>query len=468
VADESVRHGDGIATGKFRRSVPLVRLASRTTGEAVIDKLLRRHPEPEIYAKRAERYVEVLGHSKGALMKAGQMFSVVPLLTSSTTPENRAAFQAAMSRLQADAPPMAPELAAEVIRTELGQAPEQAYAEFSSTPIAAASIGQVHIARLHDGRRVAVKVQYPGVAEAIRSDLRNSELLAVYFQFLRSVVPGISRIDNRAVAAEVSARIAEELDYRLEATNQSFFADAYREHPFIRIPEVIPQCSTSRVLTQELAEGLRWEDALKADQSLRSTWGEVIYRFAHQSHQRLRTINTDPHPGNYVFHLDGTVTFLDFGCVKRFSGKTVNQNRDLYRASLRRDAEGVRRIFAEVGGIDPIKGPPAEAMLAYHRVRDEMHTTPQPFTWSPDMMARIMEHEYSLSSASKKVVRSLDMPRELVFFFRFDLGVLSVLSQLRATLEMKTIMEEIFNEGPPGSLLGRTEAEFWTNKMTQT
>jgi len=252
---------------------------------------------------------------------------------------------------------MAPELAAEVIQTDLGQTPDQVFAEFSPTPIAAASIGQVHVARLPDGRPVAVKVQYPGVAEAIRSDLRNSELLAVFFQFLRSVVPGASRIDYRAVAAEISARITEELDYRLEAANQSFFADAYRDHPFIRIPKVIAELSTSRVLTQELAEGLRWNDAVEADQSLRNTWGEVIYRFAHRSKQELGIFDTDPHPGNYIFHPDGTVSFLDFGCVKRFTAKQVTQNRDLYRASLHQDAQAFWQGFVDVGGIDPLKGP---------------------------------------------------------------------------------------------------------------
>jgi predicted unusual protein kinase regulating ubiquinone biosynthesis (AarF/ABC1/UbiB family) len=455
--------GDGIAMGRVRRTVPLLRLAARTTGESVIDSLRRRKPDPEAYATRADRYVEVLGHSKGALMKVGQMLSVIPS-GSSVPPQNRAAFQAAMGRLQADAPPMATELAAEVIRSELGQGPERAFAEFSPMPFAAASIGQVHAARLHNGRAVAVKVQYPGVAQAIRSDLRNGELVAVFLQLVRSVVPGISRIDNKAVAAEISERITEEVDYRLEASNQSFFADSYRGHPFIHIPEVIPEVSTARVLTQELVEGLTWSDALSSDQSLRNSWGEVIYRFAHESEQRLGTFNTDPHPGNYIFHLDGSVTFLDFGCVKRFDAEMVTRNRGLYQASLHQDAEAFWRGFVDVGAIDPVKGPSPNEMADFYRVRDEMHLSPQPFTWVPEMMSRIMEHEYSVNGPSKKVIRALDMPRELVFFFRFDLGVLSVMSELRSTVAMRDIMTEIFDGGPPGSPLGEAESEFWSLK----
>src|ERR1700733_11624834 len=156
MADEPKRGRDGIPSGRFTRAVPVARLAARSTGEAVIDALRRGDPAPEVYARRAERYVEVLGHSKGALMKAGQMLSIVPVL--STDPKNRTAFHAAMAHLQADAPPMDPELAADVIRSELGRSPDKAFAEFAPLPIAAASIGQVHVARLHDGRPVAVKV----------------------------------------------------------------------------------------------------------------------------------------------------------------------------------------------------------------------------------------------------------------------------------------------------------------------
>ena len=214
---------------------------------------------------------------------------------------------------------MAPELASEVIEAELGAPPETLFAEFARRPLAAASIGQVHSARLHDGRKVAVKVQYPGAGAAIAADLKNTELIAVFIQLLRSFVPGLTRSDPRAFAAEITARISEELDYRVEASNQLLFAAAYRGHPFFHVPEVVEDLSTRRVLTQELSEGMSWPEALLCDQALRDQWSESIFRFVFGSIRRLKAFNADPHPGNYHFHEDGSVTFLDFGCVKHLS-----------------------------------------------------------------------------------------------------------------------------------------------------
>lgn len=460
MADEPAHDIDGISTGRVRRAVPMARLAVRSTGEAVIDSLKRRPPDPETYARRAERYVEVLGHSKGALMKAGQMLSVIPVGNSVPT-ENRAAFQAAMSRLQADAPPMAPELAAEVISSELGASPNQVFAEFSPMPIAAASIGQVHVGRLHDGRSVAVKVQYPGVADAIRSDLRNTELLGVFIQLLLSIVPRLSRSDPKGIAAEISERIAEEVDYTLEASNQRFFADAYRGHPFIHVPDVITELSTARVLTQELAEGLGWSDALVADQELRNSWGEVICRFAHQSMQRLGTFNTDPHPGNCIFHTDGTVSFLDFGSVKRFSPERVRRLKTSFAAAMRQDDRAFWQSAVDGGGLDPSTGPSPEELAYYYEVRNELHHGPQPVKWSPEIMARLMEHEYGLKGRSGKVARSASLPPDLVFFNRVDLGVMAILAELRSIGEGRAIMAEIYEDAGPGTPLGVADTEFW-------
>ena len=454
---------DRIPRGRIRRSAPVIRLAARSTGEAVIDALRRRDPPPEVHAQRAERYVEVLGRSKGALMKAGQMLSIVPIF-SSADPINQGAFRAAMSRLQADAPPMAPELTAQVIRTELGDGPDALFCEFSYVPIAAASIGQVHVARLHDGRPVAVKVQYPGVAAAIRSDLRNNELIAVLIQLLQSVVPAISRSDPKAVAAEISQRITEELDYTLEASNQSMFADAYRNHPFIHIPDVIPDLSTRRILTQELAEGLRWADALDAEQSLRNSWGEVIWRFAHGSLRRIGAFNADPHPGNYVFHLDGSVSFLDFGCVKRMSPALVHQVEHIFRAVVEEDAQAFWNALVEGGHIDATRGPTPEQLLEHYRVRYEMIRGPQPFTMTPDVMARMIESEYSLTGAAGTYLRSVKTAQEWIFFNRIEMGIYGVQAELRSSADCRAIVMEMTLDGPPGSPLGEMDASYWMGR----
>jgi predicted unusual protein kinase regulating ubiquinone biosynthesis (AarF/ABC1/UbiB family) len=463
MAGNSKQGGDGITTGRLARSVPVARLAARATGDLVIDALRRGDPTPEVSARRAERYVEVLGHSKGALMKAGQMLSVIPIGT--TIPmENRAAFQAAMAHLQADAPPMAPELAAEVIQAELGSPPELLFAEFSPMPIAAASIGQVHRARLHDGREVAVKVQYPGVADAIRSDLRNTELIAVFLQLIRSITFGIFRTNPKEVAAEISERISEEVDYRLEASNQTFFADAFRGHPFIRVPDVIPQLSTGQVLTQEFVDGLCWDDALSARQDLRNDWGDALFRFASRSMLHLNILNSDPNPGNYVFHLDGTVSFLDFGCVKRFSAWRIAQLRKSYQAVMRQDARALREAAVEGGGLDPKKGPTGEEMLEYYDARMELYLGTQPAHQTPEHMAKIMEHEYAMTGASGKVLRGASLPPDLVFFNRVDLGLFGLAAELRCISDVAALLNELYFDAVPSSPRGLADAMFWSAK----
>jgi predicted unusual protein kinase regulating ubiquinone biosynthesis (AarF/ABC1/UbiB family) len=457
------RGRDGIPTGRLRRTAPLAGLAARTAGESVISSLRRhRDPEPEEYARRAERYAEVLGRSKGALMKAGQMLSYVPF-GSAVPAENRALYQTAMSRLQANAPPMAPELTAAVIEGELGAPPATLFAEFTPRPLAAASIGQVHAARLPDGRKVAVKVQYPGVGAAIEADLKNTELIAVFIQLLRSFVPGLTRSDPRAFAAEISAVMNEELDYRVEASNQMLFADAYRGHPRFHVPEVIGELSTRRVLTQELSEGMSWPEALTRDQSLRDQWGESIYRFVFGSIRRLQAFNADPHPGNYHFHEDGSVTFLDFGCVKRFSDAQAACLVEIFKSVVRQDAGALWRVYAELGvSFEGKDQPTPEEFLAWYSLSLKMFREPQPFTVTPEHVARLIEHEFSPTGPSRNIVRSINTPGYFTYLTRIDMGVMAVLAELRTTADWLAIENEMDFGAPAATPIGEADAAFWT------
>ena len=450
---------DGIAQGRLRRAAPLAGLAARTTGEAVVTALRRRTRQPEDYTRRAERYVELLGRSKGALMKAGQILSFVPV--GSMPSENRAAFQAAMSRLQANAPPMATELAAAVVAEELGRAPEAVFAEFSPRPVAAASIGQVHDARLHDGRRVAVKVQYPGVAEAIRADLANTELLAVLFRMLSSLAPGLTQTDPREVAAEISERIGEEVDYRIEAKNQTLFADAYRGHPFIRVPEVVAELSTGRVLTQEWADGLGFAEAVAADPDLRDRWGESIYRFVFGSLRRLCAFNADPHPGNYKFGLDGSVSFLDFGCVKHFTRAQVTSMQKAVRAVVNDDPDGVLAGFVEMGVFGPDRPPDPADVMALWRPAMEPLLGPQPFAMSQDRVAAVLADGMSFAGPAGRARRAVSAPRDFIFLTRIDFGLMSVLAELGAAGYWRAIQQEHDEGADPVTDMGRADNAFW-------
>src|SRR3954470_10558059 len=207
--------------------------------------------EQQFAIRTAEDVARQLGDMKGAIMKAGQMVS---FMADGLPPEA----QAALATLQADVPPMAPSLAEGVIRAELGADPEKLFLDWDPVPVAAASIGQVHKAVMPDGRLVAVKVQYPGVDRAIRSDLDNAEFLYGLFASF-----ALKNMDVKPMVDELRARMGDELDYRLEAVCQKEFADRYRGHPFIHVPDVIPERSSRRVITSDWVEGISWKDFLE-------------------------------------------------------------------------------------------------------------------------------------------------------------------------------------------------------------
>ncbi|WP_345460382.1 AarF/ABC1/UbiB kinase family protein [Actinoallomurus oryzae] len=449
--------------GRVRRAAPLVGLAGRTAGEAVVASLRRRMgagQDEDFHVRAAERYARTLGRSKGVLMKAGQILSFAAV-GPAVPAEYRTIYQTTLARLQDGAPPMPADLAASVVEEELGAAPARVFAEFDSEPLAAASIGQVHGARLHDGRRVAVKIQYPGVEEAIRDDLRNTELLATFFSLVRSLAPDLARADVRALAREVADRIGEEIDYRAEARNQAHFADAYRGHPFIHVPEVIPELSTRRVFTMERADGLRWPQALTADAGLRDRWGEAIFRFALGGLRRQRMFNADPHPGNYLFHEDGGVTFLDFGCVKRFEPRHVATMLAIVRAAVDGDAEALFRAASGAGLVDPADAPDPADLLAWFREQFEPLLAPQPFTYTPEYAEALIRSEYSPLGRYSQVTRKLSLQPEYLMITRIDLGVTAVLAGLRATGAWAAIRDEWDCDAPPGTPLGELDAAFW-------
>ncbi len=466
-ADDEPSHRDGIGRERLRRAAPLAALSARAAGEAVVTGLRRKlagTDSTEFHARTAERYAELLGRSRGALMKIGQMMSFAagnPAVPAEFQP----IYQTAMARLREDAPPMQRELARAVLEHELGQRTERAFAQFDWAPLAAASIGQVHAARLHDGREVAVKVQYPEAASAIGADLKNSELLSTFVALVSCLCPTKPSLDIRGVAREWSARIGEELDYELEAANQAEFADIYRGHPFIRIPEVIDELSTARVLTQELVRGKPWSDAVTAEQALRDRWGEAIYRFCY-SHHRFRLFHADPHPANYLFHDDGSVSFLDFGCVKRFPREQAEAIEAITRACFRNDALGTWRACVEGGfwsALDPVT---PDEVFAYWRVPFESWWAEQPFTIEPACVASWMQRRYSPTGPSANAFRYITASPDYAFMSRIDLGQASLLGELHATNYWGSIAAEIFEGAAPFTEMGKLEHAFFAERKT--
>jgi len=458
---------DGIPQGRVRRVTPVLGVAARTSGEAVVAAVRRRVTGAEDTGRQqraAEQYAEVLGRSKGALMKVGQLLSFVAM-EGAVAPELGGAFQTALGRLRADAPPMPAEVARRVIEQELGPAVER-FASLDPEPLAAASIGQVHAARLDDGRQVVVKVQYPGVAAAIRADLANTELLLTFLRLTMAFSPARIRVDLRAVAGELATKIGEELDYGREAVNQRHFAELYAGHPFIRIPAVVDELSTGRVLTQEHAVGRAWEDAVAAPQELRDRWGETVSRFTYGSLNHFRMLNADPHPGNFVFHDDGTVSFLDFGCVERLDPRTGEHMTSLMQACLRGDRHRLTEVALDAGLWDADDAITPEAAQAYWSSGLERFRGPQPFTVTPERVAAWNAARWSATGEHAGVYRRLRAPRGWTFTGRTDAALCSVLGGLRATADWAAQAAEFYEREPPVSELGKLQARWLAGHPT--
>jgi predicted unusual protein kinase regulating ubiquinone biosynthesis (AarF/ABC1/UbiB family) len=400
----------------------------------------------ERLAASAERAARTMGEMKGAVMKIGQLLSFVD---SEFIPP---AYRDALATLQADAPPMAQDLVDDVITRELGAPPASIFSFFSPNPIAAASIGQVHMARLpspaggDEELELVVKVQYPGVAEAIASDLSNAALLSMLGSFAKVLLkPIVADVDISAIVDEVRERVTEELDYRIELANQQEFIEIYRDHPSIHIPEVVPELSTERVLTMEYVDAMRWPAALEQPKELRDQWGLNIARFAFHSLYEHHLFNADPHPGNYLFHEDGSVTFLDFGCVKHFTRERIQGMRDIAAAVYAGDDDRALDGFVAIGMLRNRDGLAEDTMLGYiHRAYEPLRS-PQPYTYTREWAAAQMGDllDLKLSADERNIVRHVDLPPDQVFVLRISAGLNSVLAGLEATLNWDDLGAEL-------------------------
>jgi predicted unusual protein kinase regulating ubiquinone biosynthesis (AarF/ABC1/UbiB family) len=405
--------------------------------------------EERFAIRSAQDVAQVLGGMKGAIMKAGQMISFI---AEGLPPEA----QAALATLQADVPPMAPSLAEGVVREELGADPEKLFLDWDPVPRAAASIGQVHRAVMPDGRIVAVKVQYPGVDKAIRSDLDNAELLYGLFASF-----ALKNMDVKALVDELRARMGDELDYRLEARCQAEFADRYRGHPFIHVPDIVPERCARRVITSEWVDGLSWADfvATATDEQKRVA-AEVLFRFAEGSIWHHGVFNGDPHPGNYRFHPGkGRVTFLDFGLVKRWGPGELETLSPILDAILDQDPASLVRSLVRAGflpvnhGIDP-------ARVYEYCSGPYIPFQQESFTYDREFVGRTLQRMLDLQGEFGDVIRLLNMPPSYVILDRVIWGMSALFGRMQATGRWGTLLDEYLHDGPPSTELGLAEDEW--------
>jgi predicted unusual protein kinase regulating ubiquinone biosynthesis (AarF/ABC1/UbiB family) len=454
------RRGGKLQLSRLGRTGALARLLLRIGGRylARSPRLIfasadrRGELRHEIALRTADDVTEELGSMKGALMKLGQMASYID----EDMPQT---FRTAMARLQHNAPPMSPELARSVIVDELGDAPERIFTRWDPLPIAAASIGQVHRAITNQGKAVAVKVQYPGIARTITSDVRNVALLR---RVAGAAFPGL---DARSLIDELGERLSEEVDYVLEAENQELFARYYEGHPVIHVPHVVGELSTARVLTSELVVGARFDDVLRWNQNERNMVAETINRFVIRSLYRLHAFNGDPHPGNYVFHGRGRVSFLDFGLTKHFTDEDLAPLMDAVRfLAIENDGEGFRASLERAGFLRPGAPVPTEAIVDRFGLFYATVLRDAPMTITPAYASAIVRRFFDTRGP---LAPYSDVPRQYAVLQRINLGLYAVLGSLNATANWRRIAEELwpFVNGPASTPIGEAEARWERERL---
>jgi predicted unusual protein kinase regulating ubiquinone biosynthesis (AarF/ABC1/UbiB family) len=438
----------GLAAGQAIRQAG-TRAANVTRSKGGRDAALERRN-----IEAAEQIVAALGTMKGAAMKVGQVMSFLDV---GLVPEEyRDEFQRRLAALRNAAPTVSFKDMRKVIEQQLDERLSDVFDEFEEEPIAAASIGQVYRGRLTDGRAVAVKVQYPGVAAAVRADMQN---LGLILRLVKRIAPGM---DPQAIGQEIRNRVAEELDYELEAQNQRTLARIFRGHPFIMIPDVITSLSREQVMVSEFVEGTGFEDLKAYPQEDRDRIGEILFRFYFGCLYRHHQFSGDPHPGNSMLLDDGRMAFIDFGLFKRMPPGTVELEIQVARAVIEGDTETIMRLGADVGFFpEPEKFNP-DRVLAHFRAATSWYTCDREIQLTPEYATQVLIDMSDPRSEYFGQLRHESAPPDHIFGRRMEVLTLAVIAQLHARGNFHQIAREWFYGDSPATELGREEADFYT------
>ncbi|MGH4016859.1 MAG: ABC1 kinase family protein [Pseudonocardiaceae bacterium] len=384
----------------------------------------------EFSARNAEQLFAVLGSLKGGAMKFGQALSV---FEAAIPDEMAAPYREALTKLQSAAPPMSPHAVRRVLDEQLGTGWRRRFAEFSDEPAAAASIGQVHQAVWHDGRDVAVKVQYPGADEALRADLRQLQRFSWLFQ---AVVPGL---EVKPLLIELRDRMVEELDYRGEADNQRGFAAAFRGHPEIAIPAVV--ASAPKVMVSEWVAGTPLAQIIRSgSRAERDDIGRKLAEFHTSSPARAGLLHADPHPGNFLRLADGRLGVLDFGAAAKQPGGAPRTLGVATRLAVEGRSDELLELLRTEGFVRPGMPLHAEDVMAYlSPFADPVRT--ETFHFTRAWMQGQAERVGGFGSPDFRTGRALNLPPNYLLIHRVSSGTFGVMCQLDATIPLRGIAE---------------------------
>jgi predicted unusual protein kinase regulating ubiquinone biosynthesis (AarF/ABC1/UbiB family) len=460
------RENEKIPTSRVRRTATVATLAAseavKQAGTRAANVVRGDEAADAAMSRRqldtAKQIVAVLGTMKGAAMKLGQVMSFLDV--GLVPEEHREEFQRELAKLRDAAPTVSFKQMRKVVEEDLEEPIDDLFSSFQEEPIAAASIGQVYRATLaDDGREVAVKVQYPGVAGAVRADMQNLDMI---MRLLKRMTPGL---DVKAVTEEIRERIFEELDYELEAQNQRSLARIYAGHPFIVVPDVLSALSRERVLVSEFVEGVGFEELRQRSQPERDRIGEIVFRFFLGSLYRHRQFSGDPHPGNFMLLPDGRIAFLDFGLFKRMEAEPVELELAAQRAVIEGDAAALHRLLADSGFLPQPERVDPENLLAFVRDAIWWYTTAdEPLQLTQEIATQVMIESSDPRSSHFREMRHQDMRPEHLFGRRMEMLTLAVLAQLRARANWHRIAREWIYGDAPVTELGRAEADFYGHR----
>ncbi|QKT12987.1 MULTISPECIES: ABC1 kinase family protein [unclassified Rhodococcus (in: high G+C Gram-positive bacteria)] len=400
----------------------------------------------------ADQLVTVLGSMKGVAMKLGQMLSILDL--DLVPEEHREEFQRKLAALRDQAPTTSFETMRDVIEADYGRPLGDVFAEFDPEAVAAASIGQVYRARLHDGRDVAVKVQYPGIDAAIRADMKN---LTMFLKIWKSTVPTLS---TPALLNELRLNFEGELDYEREALTQRKIAQLYANHPFIAVPDSVPELSTHRVLVSEFFGGTGFAGIRELPQRERNRIGEIIFRFYIGSLYRYHEFCGDPHPGNVLLGDDGRVGFVDFGLFNSMDAEHVEFEKSCLRAATEGRKDDLHALMVQRGVISPAAEVTPDECLDYVYAAAEWNLVDADIAITPEMASTGFLLAIDPRASEFSGMKTQSLPPEHLFSRRADFLTFGVLGQLDASANWHRIGREWVYDDPAATELGAAEEQW--------
>lgn len=429
-----------------------VRQAAGALRKPFLSEEERTRARDEQMLRLADDMVATLGSMRGAAMKLGQIISLLNFGLSSQ--QARAEFSRRLAPLFSSAPAVSNDVMYRVIDRELGSAGRKLLASVDDGPVATASLGQVYCGTLHDGRRVAIKVQYPSARDAVRADLKNMALLVR----LRKPVYPVPGLDE--VMAEVRAQIAMELDYRREWASHRAVYEAHLGHPTFVIPEPIDELCTDRVLVTEYIEGTQLHKFTPADDTSRDSIGEAIFRFYCGNIYTTGSFCADPHPGNILVLDGGRIAFLDFGLYIQMSEEDTGAERAILAAAMSGDAATVHALTCAAGLITDVEAAPPETTLAYMRAVAGWYLEPGEVQITDKIAYKSLSQAMLPRSDYRSVIfqdRSLSTH---AFSRRTEMSVCALLGTLGAAGRWHDIVREWAFDAPPATDMGRTIARW--------